>query len=125
MWDILVNKFKELTKQNKPLVFHMKLDVLENIHSGTTPYEVDVLFIHQSINNFINKLSNDVKNYISNNSSKIIYYLSLYTNLNSSNFYNYPFNNTLNFSVPYVNLTKQNAAYDVISNAKIFNEFIN
>jgi len=125
MWDILVYKFKELTKQNKPLVFQMKLDVLENIYSGTTPYKVDVLFIHQSRNNFLDKLSNDVKNYISNHSSKFMYYLSIYTNLFSSYFYNYPFNNSLKFSVPYVNLTKQNAAYDVISNSEIFNNFIN
>jgi len=122
----LKDAFYRLIDQNKPLVVKMCVEVVSNTKYGVIlkqdeVYIPTITFIHPIRSKWMDKLPLDTKKYIKNNVNNFDNTLSL-TNLTNATFMNFPFNRYthLNYSIELVNAMSQNACYDIVSNAALF-----
>ena len=122
-WYTLLEQFKNLIQNNKPLVVKLNLNTIPNnkyrIKGGDN---IDVIFIHPSQNEWLTThLPPETKQYIKNNQCISKKKISS-SNFSNNNFTNYPYTNFvhINYSIELVTAMSQNAAYDIISNKNIF-----
>ena len=122
----LIKAFNKLIDINKPLVVKMDIEAVSNTRYGIVIKDDDkyiptVTFIHPSRNEWLDLIPKDSKQYIDSDTSILKSKLS-YLSATNSTFINYPFTSFfhLNMSVEYIVAMSQNAAYDVMSNSKLF-----
>ena len=121
------NDIIELYKKNKNLI-NIKLEVFENKYNGVRGnYEVELLIIFLEKDDWIDKLPEETKNYINNNSNDKIENILETLNIKEVEFNNFPHISAqkLNYSKELVNSITQLGSYIIDKNKDIINKFIN
>ena len=127
-WDELIMIAKEKYEKNLPMMIYMKLNVLSNEYIGIKGgYEISIIFCQNYKNDWMEKISPELKKYINNDTmyffDKILSYLSLYP-MKFNNFPNIPVE-ILNYDIELVNAMIHIASYNIVNDKEKIKEFFN